>query len=150
MGEYQNPTYRGINDPSVGTRAFHSSFGTWFDKIFGAMMNAQKMAQANQAQLAKQRQDWAKKYGDFRGNLYNKVIPNAHKGLTSAINLAVPKIATVAKIQGWGDDKLKDVETSFGNQITHLNSLADSLAGNNAIKWDEVDMSIEGDHLSII
>ena len=49
MGEYQNPTYRGINDPSVGTRAFHSSFATWFDKIFGAMMNAQKMAQANQA-----------------------------------------------------------------------------------------------------
>jgi len=146
MGEYQNPTYRGINDPSVGTRAFHSSFATWFDKIFGAMMNAQKMAQAQQAQLAKQRQDWAKKYGDFRGNLYNKVIPNAHKGLTSAINLAVPKIATVAKIQGWGEDKLKDVEASFGNQITHLNSLADSLAGNNAIKWDEVDMSIEGAH----
>jgi len=144
MGEYQNPTYRGVNNPGAGTQAFHSSFSTWFDKIFGAMMNAQKSAQAQQASIAKSKQEFSKKYGDFKGNLYNTVVKNAHKGVTSSINMLVPKVYNVATALRLSDSDLRDIEASFGNEISHLNNLAGAAAGENAIKWGEVDMSIEG------
>jgi hypothetical protein len=142
MGEYQNPTYRGIKDPSAFTNAFNQSFSLWFDKVTAILINKknQKTKQAIAYQQSKD--DYAKKVHGFYTDNKKEIdsANSAHLGVVKSINFLNEQYTRYASNNQLTDGDFRRSGDEFKMAITPINLMSGTFWGDNSVNLTNLNM----------
>ena len=142
MGEYQNPTYRGIKDPSAFTNAFNQSFNLWFDKVTALLVNKKNQKTKQAMAFQKSKDDYAKKVHGFWGDNKKEInsAKSAHSGVVKSINFLNEQVTSYASNNQLTDGDFRRLGDEFSTAITPINLMSGTFWGDNAVDLTDLNM----------